>query len=375
MGGFVRELGISIESALSFGLANGVSSDGSFNMTILGLRLSRYANGVSKLNGEVARAQWHHLYAIEDVDGVPIDHITNGIHIPTWIAPEAKRFIEETCGTLNHRRADESYWSALSGASDEAIWELRTTLRRRLVEFARRKSAAASLPQQFRLDPEALTIGFARRMAPYKRALLIFSDLDRARSLFAGTDRPIQLVFAGKAHPRNDMGKSFIQRIVEVSRLPEFSGKVVFLENYDMEIGRMLVSGCDVWLNNPRKPMEASGTSGQKVGVHGGLNLSILDGWWPEGYTGSNGWVIAAGSNTQLVQPEMQDMVDAAELYRLLEHDVIPTFYDRSQNGIPARWVSMIRSAIQSLPAQFSALRMVDEYIMQAYSGLEVAKL
>ncbi|HEY5564224.1 MAG TPA: alpha-glucan family phosphorylase [Rhodothermia bacterium] len=372
MGGFVRDLGIPMESALSFGLADGASADGSFNMTILGLRLSRFANGVSKLNGEVARAQWQHLYGTEDAEGVPIDHITNGIHIPTWIAPDAKRFVEETCGTLNHRRADESYWSALSGASDEAIWELRTTLRRRLVEFARRKSAAASLPQQFRLNPEALTIGFARRMAPYKRALLIFSDLDRARLLFSRTDRPIQLVFAGKAHPRNDMGKSFIQRIVEVSRLPEFSGKVIFLENYDMEIGRMLVSGCDVWLNNPRRPMEASGTSGQKVGVHGGLNLSILDGWWPEGYAGSNGWVIDAASKTGILQPEMQDGADAAELYRILEQEVIPSFYDRSQNGMPRGWIGMVRSALQSLPAQFSALRMVDQYIMQSYSGLEV---
>ena len=168
------------------------------------------------------------------------------------------------------------------------------------------------------------------------------------------------------------MGKSFIQRIVEVSRLPEFSGKVIFLENYDMEIGRMLVSGCDVWLNNPRRPMEASGTSGQKVGVHGGLNLSILDGWWPEGYAGSNGWVIDAGSRTEILQPEMQDGADAAELYRTLEQEVIPTFYDRSQNGIPIGWIGMIRSALQSLPAQFSALRMVDQYIMQSYSGLEV---
>lgn len=372
MGRYVAEFGIPIDKILSFGLASADSGDGAFNMTVLGLRLSRFANGVSELNGEVARAQWHHLFEVEDIDDVPIDHITNGIHIPTWIAPESKRFVEEACGTLNHRRTEESYWSALSAVSDEAIWELRTALRRRLVDFAYKKTGRGTLPQTCRLDPEVLTIGFARRMAPYKRAVLIFSDLDRARAMFANSERPIQLLFAGKAHPRNDLGKSYIQRIVEVSRMPEFSGKVVFLENYDMEVGRMLVSGCDVWLNNPRRPMEASGTSGQKVGAHGGLNLSVLDGWWPEGYSGANGWTIGVGSSPAVLQPEIQDASDATELYRVLEQEVLPAFYDRDEHGLPRRWIGMIRDALQTLPAKFSALRMVEDYIAKAYSEVEV---
>lgn len=372
MGRFLAQIGLPAERAILYGLAHEPGENDAFNMTVLGLRLSRSANGVSKLNGEVARSQWHHLFATDKPEDVPIGHITNGVHIPTWIAPEARRFVEEACGTLNHRRSEFSYWSALSGISDEALWELRTNLRRRLVEFAYRKSGGGSLPQRCSLDPEALTIGFARRMAPYKRAVLIFSDLDRARALFSKSDRPLQLIFAGKAHPNNDLGKSYIQRIVDVSRMPEFSGKVIFLENYDMEIGRMLVSGCDVWLNNPRKPMEASGTSGQKIGVHGGLNLSVLDGWWPEGYNGANGWAIGDRSEGGVVQPETQDTEDALELHRVLEEAVLPTFYDRDQSGIPRKWTKMMRNALQSLPATFCALRMVEEYIAQAYAPLEV---
>jgi alpha-glucan phosphorylase-like protein len=372
MAGFVEELGLPMDDLLALGIAGVNGSDQTFNMTILGLRLSRWANGVSKLNGEVARAQWHHLYDVPNADDVPIAHITNGIHIPTWIAPDARRFVEEACGTLNSRRSEESYWLALSGVTDEAFWELRTTLRRRLVEFAYRKASAASLPQICTLDPEALTIGFARRMAPYKRAVLIFSDLDRAKALFTNPDRPLQLVFAGKAHPKNDLGKSFVQRIVEVSRMPEFVGKVVFLEDYDMQIGRMLVSGCDVWLNNPRRPMEASGTSGQKVGVHGGLNLSIRDGWWAEGYTGLHGWAIGDGRSDQSLDAVLQDSADAASLYDLLESDVVPMFYDRDRNGIPRRWITRIRNAMQTLPARFSAMRMVDDYVRLAYAPEEV---
>ncbi len=372
MGRYLSEINLSLDEATSFGVALSTEANEPFNMTILGLRLSRLANGVSKLNGEVARSQWHHLFTVDSEDDVPIGHITNGIHIPTWIAPDARRFVEETCGTLNHRRVEESYWSALSGVSDEALWELRTTLRRRLIEFAYKRSATASLPQSCALDPEALTIGFARRMAPYKRAVLVFSDLDRAKSLFTNSDRPLQLVFAGKAHPNNDLGKSYVQRIVEVSRMPEFVGKVIFLENYDMEVGRMLVSGCDVWLNNPRRPMEASGTSGQKIGIHGGLNLSVLDGWWPEGYNGNNGWAIGGESSAEVLQPEVQDTADSLDLYHTLENEVLPTFYERNEAGIPGRWTSMMRNALQSLPPHFSALRMVEDYIDQVYTPIEV---
>jgi starch phosphorylase/maltose phosphorylase len=225
------------------------------------------------------------------------------------------------------------------------------------------------------LDPDALTIGFARRFATYKRAPLIFRDLERARTLFADDERPIQLLYAGKAHPADDGGKRFIQRIYEYSQQEGFAGKVVFLEGYDMQIGRMLVSGCDVWLNNPRRPLEASGTSGQKIAAHGGLNLSVLDGWWPEGYNGDNGWAIGPKPTGDYgtEDPEVQDREDAESLYTQLEEHVIPTFYDRDADDLPRGWIAKMREAMTGLPAPFSAKRMVIDYVEKMYQvGAEV---
>jgi starch phosphorylase/maltose phosphorylase len=228
---------------------------------------------------------------------------------------------------------------------------------------------AQSLPMNPDLDPEALTIGFARRFATYKRAPLIFRDQERARALFTDPDRPLQLIYAGKAHPADKHGKRFIQQIYEISQMDGFEGKVIFLENYDMEIGRMLTSGCDVWLNNPRRPLEASGTSGQKVAAHGGLNLSVLDGWWPEGYNGDNGWAIGPEPTGDYgeADPEEQDEQDASSLYWQLEEEVIPTFYDRNDDGLPTEWISMMREAMTGLPGPFSAKRMVIDYVEEMY--------
>jgi starch phosphorylase/maltose phosphorylase len=364
---FAGAFGWPIADLLAYGQETAGGFD-LFNMTVLGLRLSRSANGVSKLNGEVARAQWLGLYPGLSVDEVPIGHVTNGIHIPTWIAPAARKLVEEQCGPLDTRRSETSYWEPLRSLEDEAIWELRTRLRRDLVAFAYDRVSRGTLPQAFGLDPEALTIGFARRLAPYKRAILIFSDLERAARIFGDIDRPVQIIFAGKSHPNNDIGKSFIRQIIEVGRLPAFSGRIVFLENYDMEVGRMLVSGCDVWLNNPRRPMEASGTSGQKIAVHGGLNLSILDGWWPEGYNTRNGWAIGSRSDSAVSLPEEQDPIDADHLYGVLENEVLPTFFDRDERGVPRGWIERVREAMTGLPPQFSATRMVRQYADSIYA-------
>src|SRR5690606_16681303 len=247
----------------------------------------------------------------------------------------------------------------LAEVGDEDLWAYRCALRQALVAYLRRQLPRQSLPQRAFLNPDALTIGFARRFATYKRAPLLFSDLERAIELFNQPDRPVQLVFAGKAHPADEGGKRFIQQIYEVTQHPAFAGRVVFVENYNMAVARMLVSGADVWLNNPRRPMEASGTSGQKVSAHGGLNLSILDGWWPEGFNGRNGWAIGHDASAEIRDAHHQDAEDAQFLYDTLRHQVIPEFYDRDADGLPRRWIARVRNAMQTLPYAFSAERMV----------------
>lgn len=364
MSGFCEEIGMSEEDLMAYGRIDHNDEHESFTMTVLGLNLSRRANGVSALNGEVARGQWHHLFPDRPIGEVPISHITNGIHLPTWTAPHARNFLTEHLGAWETRQ-EPAFWSSIADLSDEELWRYRTTLRGLLIDFIRGRAPYQTLQQETGLNPDALTLGFARRFATYKRAPLLFHDVDRAAHLFSLADRPIQIVYAGKAHPADAGGKRFIQQIHEMSQHPAFVGKVVFLENYNMEIGRMLISGCDVWLNNPRRPMEASGTSGQKIAVHGGLNLSILDGWWPEGYDGQNGWVI--GGDGEYIDQATHDAEDAFSLYEMLEHHVIPTFYNRDEQGIPREWVARMRRALQTLPAHFSAQRMVSQYVEEMY--------
>ena len=351
---------------LGYGRVNPTDADEPFCMTVLGLKLSREANGVSEINGEVVREQWHALYPDRPIREVPVGHITNGIHLPTWTTPHARAMLNARFGDWLSNRTDPTFWQEVNELSDEQLWQYRTTLRGILIDFIERHVEQQSLPQQVDLDPDALTIGFARRFATYKRAPLLFHDRERAVRLFSQQDRPLQVVFAGKAHPNDEGGKEFIQRIYEMSKEPALQGKLVFLENYDMEVGRMLVSGCDVWLNNPRRPMEASGTSGQKITVHGGLNCSILDGWWPEGYNGENGWAIGDPYMTQQ-EDVIEDQEDARSLYHVLEDRVIPTFYDRNEKGLPHRWIARMRAAIRTLPAPFSAARMVTDYVEEMY--------
>ena len=366
---FRSEVGLSPEDLLGYGRANPYDVTEPFTMTILGLKLAGRSNGVSKLNGQIARAQWHHLHPHVSVDTVPITHVTNGVHLGTWTAEPARRFFEERLGAL---ASTTEYWSRIREIPAADLWELRCGLRADLIRFVEDRLRRQSLPQQVDLSPHALTLGFARRFATYKRAPLFFHDLDRAARIIRNTDRPVQLIFAGKAHPSDDAGKEFIQMIFQFTQDPIFAGRVVLLENYDMEIGRMLVSGADVWLNNPRRPYEASGTSGQKVAAHGGLNLSILDGWWPEGFDGTNGWAIGHDSSASYMEPNVQDQQDSQFLYAALEEDVIPEFYRRDTAGIPQDWVARMKNAMGVLPAQFSARRMVADYVAQIYSAAEV---
>lgn len=363
---FQSRIRLSDHDLLSYGRVRPQDAEESFTMTVLGLKLSRAANGVSELNGIVAREQWHGLYPEVSLDEVPIGHVTNGVHLPTWTVPLARAFLNEQVADWKDHNSNPVLWERLKDISEEALWNYRSELRRLLIDFATAYVQRQSLPMACDLDPRALTIGFARRFATYKRAPLLFTDLERVANLFGRADRPVQILFAGKAHPADEGGKRFIQRIVEAGLHPKLSGKVVFFENYDMEIARMLVSGCDVWLNNPRRPMEASGTSGQKVAVHGGLNLSVLDGWWPEGYDGSNGWAIGSVNDEDLESYD-QDARDALKLYEILERSVVPEFYERNDRGLPTKWIRRMRSAMSTLPGRFSAERMLIEYVRKYY--------
>lgn len=375
MSTFRTELGISEHDLLAYGRVHPNQHDEAFTMTVLGLKMAHSANGVSRLNGQVARGQWEALYPGRPVDEVPIGHITNGVHVATWAAPIARAFLNEKLGDWKSRVADFDLWQGIDQVSDDILWEYRNELRRQLISFVRDYVARQTLPMEFGLDPDALTIGFARRFATYKRAPLLFNDLRRAASILGSTDRPVQVIYAGKAHPADEGGKRFIQRIVEAAQHPALRGRVIFLENYSMEIARALVSGCDVWLNNPRRPMEASGTSGQKIAIHGGLNLSILDGWWPEGYNGANGWSIGSEFGYDGEEPSDQDAIDAASLYATLEHGVVPAFYERDGRGLPTMWLRRMRNAMRELPAMFSAQRMVAEYIEKMYSRVPVDQI
>ena len=370
MAGFAKTLDVPMHDLLALGRETPNDGNEPFCMTVLGLKLARASNGVSKLNGHVARQQWQGMYPDRALDEVPIGHITNGVHLPTWTSGPTRDFLaEHASGDWLTERETPAFWEQLADVSDADLWNYRCALRQRLIDFIETHVHKRSMIMHPDLDPEALTIGFARRFATYKRAPLIFSDLERARAIFSNDEHPVQLIYAGKAHPKDDEGKRFIQRIYEISQQEGFAGKVVFLEGYDMEIGRMLVSGTDVWLNNPRRPLEASGTSGQKVAAHGGLNLSVLDGWWPEGYSGTNGWAIGPEPSGDYGKedPHVQDREDALSLYEQLEESVIPTFYDRGENGLPDAWIARMREAMTGLPAPFSAKRMVIDYVEQMY--------
>jgi starch phosphorylase len=354
-----------------------------FCMTVLALKFSRAANGVSELHGRVSRHMWQSLYPGKTVDQVPIGHITNGIHLQGWMKGPVRRFWRRRLTADGKGSSDydakinsPDFWKKMTDPdfiSDEELWALRYNLRRELIEFARRRL----LQQRQRigqgdfitfdqlLNPDALTIGFARRFATYKRAPLIFQQMENIVKLTRDKSRAVQFIFAGKAHPRDDDGKRYIQHIIHLSKYSDLQGSLVFIENYDIHVARQMVSGCDVWLNNPRRPLEASGTSGMKAGCHGCLNLSILDGWWREGYDGTNGFAIGEDAHADSV--EEQDRQDSANLFKALTEEVIPLFYKRDEQGVPRQWIQRVRRAMSTLVPQFTTARMVKEYTEKYY--------
>ena len=370
------KLKLEMEAFMDLGRVEPGKQEEPFCMTVLALKYTRAANAVSELNGQVSREMWQCLYPGKKAEEVPIGHITNGVHVLGWMNRVTYSFWEYNLGTewLKHIM-QKDFWQKVADnrfLSDEVIWALRFRLKRQMIEAIRSRVERQSIRHGFSIPnldhllmPDALTLGFSRRFATYKRAALLFHDLDRAARLFNDPRRPLQIVFAGKAHPKDDNGKAVLQQIIHLSRDPRFMGKVLFVENYDIQLARYLVSGCDVWLNNPRRPLEASGTSGQKTAVHGCLNLSIMDGWWREAYDGTNGFSIGEDNHPSSV--EEQDRLDCENLYRTLEQEVIPLFYDRDETNVPRGWVQRIRRAMATLIPMFNTDRMVAEYTEKYY--------
>jgi starch phosphorylase len=373
---FWDQLGISRDAFMNIAMQQ-QSWGPSFAMTVLALRLSEMHNGVSKLHGQVARSMWQWLYPGKNNDEVPITSVTNGIHTSSWLAPTMRNLFDRTLGADWYEHLDNpATWEPLKSSNDGEFWQARLALKRTLVEFVRERLAQRHTRLGFppvawpMFDDTILTIGFARRFATYKRATLLFKDADRLKSILNNPARPIQMVFAGKAHPADEPGKHFIQDVYRRSQEPGFAGRIIFLEEYDMCVARALVQGDDVWLNTPRRPYEASGTSGQKASLNGIPNLSILDGWWPEAYDGTNGWAI--GEEREYDNLDAQDWDDAQHLYHLLENEIAPAYYDRDASGVSARWVAIAKAAIMTCAPKFSTQRMLKEYVNRLY--LPVAK-
>ena len=376
LGPLREQLGISQENLMGFGREQPTDYGELFCMTVLGLKLARRVNAVSSLHGEVSRAMWRGLYPGRPEDAVPIGHVTNGVHVPSWLAPQMGRLYDRHLGVGWQRQssADET-WAAIEAVDDGELWETHLSLKAQLLEFIRRRareqaerrSEPAEALQRLGkiLSPDALTIGFARRFATYKRANLLLADLERLNAMVNDAKRPVQFVFAGKAHPHDEPGKRVLQQIAQMMRDPDFGNKFVFLENYDINVGRHLVQGVDVWLNNPRRPLEASGTSGQKVVLNGGLNLSVLDGWWAEAYDGMNGFAIGSGRTHSNM--DVHDSRDGEDLYRVLLEEVIPLYYQRDRDGLPRGWIKRMKRTIRTLGWRFNADRMVMDYTEKCY--------
>ncbi|HEY1800341.1 MAG TPA: alpha-glucan family phosphorylase [Terriglobales bacterium] len=369
-------LGISREVLMGLGRENPSNNEEEFCMTVLGLRLSRRANAVSALHGEVSRAMWTGLCPGKPEDEVPIGHITNGVHVPTWLAPQMFRLYDRHLGAgWQEHSSDAPIWDGIENVDDGELWETHLSLKLRLLEFVRRRAVeqaqrrAESVEVLERLDrvlsPDALTIGFARRFATYKRANLILRDIEKLALMVNDAKRPVQFVFAGKAHPHDEPGKRVLQQIAALMRDEQFSDKFVFVEDYDINVGRLFVQGVDVWLNNPRRPLEASGTSGQKVVLNGGLNLSVLDGWWAEAYDGLNGFAI--GNGRTHANMDVHDTRDGDSLYRVLLEEVIPLYYQRDRDGLPRGWIKRMKRTIRTLGWRFNADRMVMDYTQKCY--------
>ncbi len=377
---WARDLAVDTGTVLALGAADHGEPNQPLNLTALALRTSSWANGVSRLNGEIADRMWRHLFPELSGDREAIHSITNGVHAPTWMGLQMGGLIRRVVGPeWAEAVLEPDGWKALLEAPDKDIWLAHQGQKERLCRFARARlrrqyGRHGRSPAELRaiadfLDPNVLTVGFARRFATYKRAGLLFSDPHRLRTLVHNTEHPVQIVFAGKAHPADRPGQELIQSIFQLSQSGELLGRVIFLENYDMRVARMMVQGCDVWLNTPRRPLEASGTSGMKAAINGTLNLSISDGWWPEGYDGENGWVIGDPDHSP-AEEWQQDQADAQSLYRTLEEEIVPEFYRRDADGLPLDWIARMKCSIVTVGQGFSSHRMVRDYLERAYLPL-----
>jgi len=370
------ELGLKHDALMSLGRVEPQNSNESFCMTVLAFKVCRRANAVSSLHGVVSRRMWANLWPWRSEEEIPIGHITNGIHVGTWLAAQMRILYDRVLPLNWHLRTGEpEVWAPVENISPGELWETHHTLKSRLITYARGRlvkqarrrdeSEEMSKLAGKALDPRFLTIGFARRFAPYKRADLILRDLDLLAKLLESVEQPVQIVFAGKSHPADEPGKKLLQRIFHVTQQEPFRGRVVFLEDYDINLARHLVQGVDVWLNNPRRPLEASGTSGQKVVLNGCLNCSILDGWWAEAYDGSNGFTI--GNGRTHVSQDVQDDRDAQALVRVLQEEIVPLFYQRDRDDLPQEWIKRMKRAVRTLGWRFNADRMVMDYVTHCY--------
>lgn len=373
--GYWEQLGLTREDFLALG-----DDHGDFGVTPLSLRMSAKANGVSELHGHVARAMWQWMYPDRET---PITHITNGVHVRTWLARRMKVLLDEYLGVNWLNRLDDPItWQLFDELPDDALWNVRKHLKRKLASFMRERARAKWIthsrhPVQIiasgvMIDPNVLTIGFARRFATYKRATLILSDLPRLLRILNNPARPVQIIFAGKAHPNDEPGKRFIQELYRVIKDADTAGRMVFIEDYDMNVARHLVQGVDVWLNTPRRPYEASGTSGMKAAINGALNFSVLDGWWREAWNGRNGWAI--GEDRDYDDPEQQDRADAEALYTILEEEIVPLYYTTGSDDIPHEWLKRVRESMRTILPQFSTRRMLKQYIAEMYAPLAEAE-
>jgi starch phosphorylase len=375
-GRLAQELGGSATDLIALGGDGSADYSGPFGVTQAALRMSRASNAVSRRHGQVAREMWHWLWPERAPDEVPIGHVTNGVHVPTWLGtPMREVFDRHLPQDWCQRQADPAVWDGVADIPALELWEARARQRAELVRFVAERSVRDRLGRgDLRayvdaaargFDPAALTLGFARRVATYKRLDLLTRDPDWTAALLAG-ERPVQVILAGKAHPRDEEAKRALQSLFGLKRAQIIGERVVFLDDYDLYTAACMVRGCDVWLNLPRPPLEASGTSGMKSAFNGGLQLSVLDGWWAEAHDGSNGWGIAGEVEADHAA---QDARDAAEFHRLLDEGVVPAFYERGDDGVPSRWIEIMRNSLRTLGPRFCATRMLGEYLEGPYRG------
>lgn len=375
---YIKQIDMSMEEFLKLGKIDPNNQKEDFCMTVLALNLSAENNGVSELHGHVSREMWKDIWKGVPAKDLPIDSITNGIHTLSWISFDMQNLLDRYLGPRWRTKPLEyGIWERVQKIPDAELWRTHERRKERLIDFCRERLKAQIINRGFTkneinhaeqiLTPEALTIGFARRFATYKRGTLLFRDIERLKKIISNPHRPVQIIFAGKAHPHDNGGKELIKNIAEICRREEFRDHIVFLEDYDINVARYMVQGVDVWLNNPRRPLEASGTSGMKVPPNGGLNFSILDGWWDEAYDGQNGWAI--GNREEYTDLEYQDEVESNALYNVLENEIIPLYYERGRDDIPRQWVTAMKWSMQTVCPQFSTNRMVADYFNKFYTN------